>query len=177
MGIVVDAGPLISLARIGRLDLLPALFEEILVPPAVYQEVTNDDSLAGAATLASADWLKLTEVPDRRNVERLSSWLDAGEAEVLVLARDLGATAAIDERRGRRLAADLGIPHTGTVGILLLAKRRGLIPSVKPLLDQLGAKGIRLSARLYQEACRLAGESWAAAGQTAGPLESPPRPG
>ena len=54
---------------------------------------------------------------------------------------------------------ELGIPQTGTVGILLLAKRRGLVSAVRPLLDQLTARGIRLSPRLYDEACRLAGES------------------
>lgn len=159
MGIVVDAGPLISLARIGRLDLLPALFDEIIVPPAVHREVTSEESLPGAAVLAKSDWLKLVEVADRKAVDSLLSWLDPGEAEVLALALELGATAAIDERRGRRLAAELGISQTGTVGILLTAKRRGLISAVKPLLDQLTASGIRLSSRLYEEACRLAGES------------------
>lgn len=159
MGIVVDAGPLISLARIGRLDLLPELFDEIIVPPAVRREVTLDESLPGAAALAKNDWLKLVEVADRKAVERLLFWLDPGEAEVLTLALELGATAAIDERRGRRLAAELGVPQTGTVGILLTAKRRGLISAVKPLLDQLTASGVRLSSRLYEEACRLAEES------------------
>jgi predicted nucleic acid-binding protein len=100
VGIVCNAGPLISLARIGRLDLLPALFGEIIVPPAVHREVTNDDSLPGARDLANADWLKLGEVRDRRSVEQLLSSLDSGEAEVLILARELAATAAIDEKRG-----------------------------------------------------------------------------
>src|SRR3954469_20686637 len=87
VGIFCNAGPLISLARIGRLDLLPALFGEIIVPPAVYREVTNDVSLPGARDLANADWLKLIEVQDRSSVERLLASLDSGEAEVLILAR------------------------------------------------------------------------------------------
>lgn len=158
MRIVCNAGPLISLARIGRLDLLPALFGEIIVPPAVHREVTQDDSLPGAKALAQADWLTLAEIADRRDVEKLSAGLDPGEAEVLTLARELQATAAIDERRGRRLATELGVSQTGTVGILLAAKQRGLIPFVRPLLDQLLGNGVRLSPRLYEEACRLAGE-------------------
>jgi predicted nucleic acid-binding protein len=158
VGIVCNAGPLISLARIGRLDLLPSLFGEIIVPPAVHREVTSDDSLPGAGVLAQADWLKIAEVKDRRSVERLLSSLDAGEAEVLILARQLETTAAMDERRGRYLAAELGVPHTGTVGILLAAKQAGLVPFIRPLLDQLIARGVRLSSRLYEEACRLAGE-------------------
>lgn len=159
MGLICNAGPLIALARIGQLGLLPALFDQVIVPPSVHREVTIYDSLPGAATLAKADWIRLVEVSDRRAVERLASALDLAEAEVLILAEELGATAGIDERRGRRLAAERGIPHTGTVGILIAAKRQGLIPLVKPLLDQLAANGIRLSSRLYEEACRLAEES------------------
>lgn len=158
MGIVCNAGPLISLARIGRLDLLPALFGEIIVPPSVHREVTNDVSLPGAKDLAGAKWLKLAKVQDRSGVELLLSSLDPGEAEVLILARELAATAAIDEKRGRHLAADLGVLQTGTIGILLAAKREGLVPLVRPLLDRLVANGVRLSSRLYEEACRLAGE-------------------
>jgi predicted nucleic acid-binding protein len=156
--IVVNSGPLISLARIGRLDLLPELFGEITVPAAVYQEVTRDESLPGAGTLTEAGWLRVLEVSDRAMVDQLSFWLDRGESEVLTLARELGTAAAIDERRGRNIAVSLGIPQTGTVGILLAAKRARVIPSVKPLLDQLIASGVRLSVRLYEEALRIAEE-------------------
>jgi predicted nucleic acid-binding protein len=134
LGIVCNAGPLISLARIGRLDLLPALFGEIIVPPGVHREVTNDVSLPGAKDLAGAKWLKLAKVQDRSSVERLLSSLDPGEAEVLILARELAATAAIDEKRGRHLAADLGVLQTGTIGILLAAKREGWSHSSDPCL-------------------------------------------
>jgi predicted nucleic acid-binding protein len=157
--IVVNSGPLISLARIGLLDLLPGLFGEILVPAAVYREVTQDPGLPGAREIQEAEWLKVSEVTDRSAVDRLSFWLDAGESEVLVLAQELDATAAIDERRGRSLAAALGVSQTGTVGILLTAKRAGLISALTPLLDQLSASGVRLSSRLYDEARRLAGET------------------
>jgi len=158
VGIVCNAGPLISLSRIDRLDLLPALFGEITVPPAVHREVTRDDSLPGAKALAQADWLKVAEIEDRSGVAKLSAGLDLGEAEVLTLARELKATAAIDEKRGRRLATELGVSQTGTVGILLSAKRLGLVLLVRPLLDQLLESGVRLSPRLYEEACRLADE-------------------
>ena len=158
MRIVCNAGPLISLARIGRLDLLPSLFGEVIVPRAVYREITGDGSLPGAGDLAQAGWLKIAEIQDSSGVARLLSSLDAGEAEVLILARELSATAAIDEKRGRRIAEELGVSQTGTVGILLSAKKEGLVPSVRSLLDELSAKGVRLSSRLYTEACRLAGE-------------------
>lgn len=159
MKIVVNSGPLISLARIGQLDLLPKLFGEILVPSAVYSELTQDLSLPGARDIQDAGWLTVREVSDRSAVERLSFWLDAGESEVLALTQELGLTTAIDERRARNLAAALGVAQTGTVGILLTAKRAGLISALTPLLDQLSARGVHLSSRLYEEARRLAGEA------------------
>jgi predicted nucleic acid-binding protein len=157
--LVVNSGPLISLARIGRLEILPALFAEVVCPRAVFDEVTLDRELPGAEAIAAAEWLNVVTVSDRAAVEHWSVWLDSGESEVLVLAQELGATVAIDERRARRLAADLSVPQTGTVGILLTAKRQGLIAEVSPLLDQLSEQGIRLSPRLREEARRLAGET------------------
>lgn len=158
MRIVVNSGPLISLARIGQLDLLPRLFGEILVPEAVLREVTQDESKPGALLVKNAEWLELGRVSDQSAVARLSFWLDEGESEVLILAWELGATAVIDERRGRNIAAALGIPQTGTIGVLVAAKQAGMISAITPLLDQLVANGIRLSFRLYEEARRLAGE-------------------
>lgn len=159
MAIVVNAGPLIALARIGQLDLLPKLFGEIVIPAAAYREVTQDQNLPGAAAIQRAEWIRVSEVSDRAAVERFSFWLDAGESEVLVLAQELGMTAAIDERRGRNIAAALGIPQTGTIGILLTAKKAGLIPLVAPLLDQLSANGVRISSHLHEEARLLADEA------------------
>lgn len=158
MTLVLNSGPLISLARIGQLEILPSLFDDIALPRAVFEEVTQDPKLPGAEAIAGAEWLRVVEVSDREAVERLSVSLHAGESEVIVLAQTLGGTAAIDERRGRSLATTLGVPQTGTVGILLLAKRRGLIPTLTPLLDLLGANGIHLSPRLYEQARSLAGE-------------------
>lgn len=109
--------------------------------------------------MKNAKWLRLGQVSYRSAVERLPFGLDAGESEVLILAQEIGATAVIDERRGRKIAAALGIPQTGTVGVLVAAKRAGLVSAVTPLLDQLSANGIHLSARLYEEARRSAGEA------------------
>jgi predicted nucleic acid-binding protein len=101
MKVVVNATPLIALALINRLDLLPALFEEIVVPRAVYEEiVVQGGGRAGAAALSNATRMQVKE-PDRLlTIEPLLLGLDAGALQVLLLARDLQSDwVLIDERR------------------------------------------------------------------------------
>ncbi|MCB1035651.1 MAG: DUF3368 domain-containing protein [Acidobacteria bacterium] len=158
MSLVANAGPLIALARIGRLSLLPEAFSQILVPMAVFREVTHDPLLPGAQELGEASWLVAVSVADRDGIIRLRLWLDRGESEAIVLAGDRGLPLAIDERRGRRIAESLGVATTGTIGILLASKRLGLIEEVTPLVDQLLQEGVRLSRSLQRSIRRLAGE-------------------
>ena len=158
MALIVNAGPLIALARIDQLDLLPAAYKDISVPTAVYREVTRDPLLPGAREVAEADWLQAVEVTDAQAVARMRFWLDQGESEAIVLAQTHDTPLAIDERRGRRIATSFGVQVTGTVGILLASKQLGLVDSVTPLLDQLISRGVRLSLSLYETACRLAEE-------------------
>mgnify|MGYP001237658274 CR=1 FL=1 len=158
MAVVSNAGPLIALARIDHLDLLEELYNEIVVPPAVSHEIMRDPDLPGALSLKQAPWLRVEAVNDRTAVERLRFWLDQGESGAIILAQELDATLLIDERRGRTIAAALGLQYTGTVGMLLAAKQNGHVERVMPLLDALIVAGIRLSNRLYEEARQLAGE-------------------
>lgn len=158
MGLVANAGPLIALARIDKLELLPAAYTEILVPKAVYREVTQDPLLPGAHEVEQASWLHPVPVTDTEAVARIRFWLDQGESEAIVLARNRAMPLAIDERRGRQVAASLGVDITGTVGILLACKRLDLIDEITPLLDRLIHKGVRLSTSLYENARRLAQE-------------------
>ncbi len=158
MKVVSNSGPLIALARIDRLDLLPGLFDHIVIPSSVLQEVTADPQRCGADTLGSAPWLRVAPVEDQTAVAVLRFSLDRGESEAIVLARQLGALLLIDERRGRTIATSLAVPRTGTIGILLAAKRAGLIEGVTPLLHGLIEAGVRISQTLYLEARTLAGE-------------------
>ena len=157
---VVNAGPLVALSLIGRLDLLPTLFAECWVPQAVFNEVAVAGiGKPGAASLQSAEWLarvRLSPVPDPLLVMQL----DVGEAEVISLARQLSPCfAVIDERRGRRIAQEVyGLAVKGTAGVLVEAKRRHVISDVRPLLLALREAGYFISQNVIAAACVAAGE-------------------
>ena len=157
--VVSDAGPLIALARIGRLGILRRLFSSVVVPPAVASELDLEGSRPGARALASvvADgWLAQAEslpVP-----ARLSRTLAEGEAEAIALAAQAGALLLIDERRGRSAARRAGIRVIGTCAVLVAAKGRGLLPTVEPVLQELIGSGYRLSPALVHEVLVLAAE-------------------
>lgn len=144
---VLNSVCLISLSRIGQLRLLPELFEPCLIPPAVAEEVS-----------LSREWLRVQSPADSPLRTLLRSVVDLGEAEAITLAAQPGYLLIIDDRKGRQWAQRLQIPISGTIGVLLRAKRRGLIAAVKPVLAQLKAVGFHLTGALEQEALRLAGE-------------------
>ena len=156
----VNAGPLVALSLLGELELLPALFAECWVPGAVYNEVAVAGiGKPGANSLQSEDWQKrvrLIPVPDPLLVMEL----DAGEAEVISLARQLApCLAVIDERRGRRIAQQVyGLPVKGTAGILVDAHRRGLISGVRPRLLELRTAGYFIADRVIDAACEAVGD-------------------
>lgn len=157
--VVVNATPVIGLALINRLDLLQHLYGEVLVPPSVRAEVlAGGPASPGFVELQRAEWILVTELQDPRRADLLSD-LDRGEAEVIALAQELNATLVIvDERLARRHARRLGLKLTGTLGVLLKAKERGLVTAVKPLIDQLQRGGFRLADFVITEALQLAGE-------------------
>lgn len=97
---------------------------------------------------------------NRSLISGLPRLVGAGEAEAIVLARELGADILlIDERRARKTALELGLPVTGLLGVLLEAKKAGLIPALKPILDQMEAiVAFRLKRSLYEATLRAAGE-------------------
>jgi len=158
MSVVSNAGPLIALARIGCLELLPSLYGHVLIPRAVSLEVMMDPRRMGAQELVSCVWIDVRDISDTQAVAVLRLTLDRGESEAIVLARQLGKTLLMDEQRGRAMAAALGVPHTGTIGVLLAAKRAGLLPSVCLALEDLKTQGVYLAPALNREALRLAGE-------------------
>lgn len=154
MKAVVNATPLISLALLGRLSLLKEMFDEVIVPRSVYAEVVQGGAgKPGADALAAADWLNVVSADVSLTIEPLLLGLDAGELEVLLLARQIEPDwVIIDERLARRVAFAMGLPVKGTLGILLAAVLAGLLSRQEALddLQRLLARGIRIAPRWQQ---------------------------
>jgi predicted nucleic acid-binding protein len=144
---VVDSTCLIGLDQIGQLDLLPKLFDPIHAPPEVERE-------AGFAP----EWLKIEKPSNPDLVSALKAMVDDGEAEAIALAAERKWRIVLDDQRARYLAQKMRLKVIGTVGILIRAKRAGILPWVSPLLNELTERGFRLSEDLKREALLLAGE-------------------
>lgn len=162
MIVVSDTSPINNLAAINQLHLLQQLYGTVVIPEAVYQELTDPDfPVAGAKEVQTFTWIQTRAVEDRTMVKALSSELDPGEAEAIVLALEMKAEQVlIDERRGRMIAARLNLHYTGILGVLVEAKSQGFISTVKPLLDDLINKaGFWVTEPLYKSVLRLVNET------------------
>lgn len=161
MKIVSNASPLINLARIGQLELLHQLYGQLLIPEAVWREVVVDGAgQPGAEAVEAATWIETQAATNKQLVQALQQELDAGEAEAIVLALEVEADLLLmDERVGRETAGFLKQPCIGLVGILVIAKHKGLVPAVRPSLDWLrNIAGFRLSHTLYARVLEDEGE-------------------
>lgn len=159
MRIIADSSPLISLAILKRLDLLTDLDTEIYIPQAVFNEISRPNKpYSQVLTAFCKD--RVRTVKNQMAVAMLTSDVDVGEAEAIVLALEMGVTdILIDDAKGRRAAKLKGLQVIGTIGILLVAKQRGLIMLIQPELDALLAHNIHIGHRLYEQALILADEA------------------
>ena len=144
---VLDSTCLIGLERIGRLDLLTALLDPVLAPPTVIAEFGFQPA-----------WLTVAAPTNIGTVAALNLTVDVGEAEAIALAHERRCRSILDDRKARAVAVRLGVPVTGTVGLLLKAKQAGVLSAILPLLDALEAHHFHVSRALRVEALRLAGE-------------------
>ena len=160
MRVICDSTVLIGLAKVGKLDVLKQIYKEIYIPEAVYNEVVSrGKGKPGVGEIANAQWIKKEPVKDKRTVDLLIAEMGYGEAEILVLGKELNADwILVDDERARSAAVSAGFNIIGLAGILLLAKQLKLITSIKPLLDELKNKNFRLSDKIYKEILKKAGE-------------------
>ena len=161
MIVVSDTTPLIGLASIQRFDLLQQLFGEVYIPQAVYDEAVLAGHEQGGAKreVSMSTWIKVVGVQDRLAVEVLLDEMDLGEAEAIVLARELSAEwVLMDERKGRRKLTQLGLHKIGTLGILLKAKQAGFVSEIRPDLEKLRQQGFSISQVVIDAVLREANE-------------------
>lgn len=155
---VVNASPLIFLARSQHLDLLEGFAQTVWVPEPVANEILQrgrHDITAQA--IETTSWLVTRPAPDIPAA--ILEWrLGAGESATLALAHEHRLEAIIDDLAGRRCAASLAIPVRGTLGLVLAAKQRGLIPAARPVIEDLMMAGLYLSRRVLEQALQRVGE-------------------
>jgi len=159
MIIVSDSGPIISFARAGYLKLLGQLFQEIIIPEAVYEEIAIIGiGRAGAKEVISGEWIKTKRTKNRLKVKQLPAMLGLGEREAIILAQELNATLLIDDRKAREVAEENGINCFGSLRVLKEAKDKKLIGTIKSVGDKLREKGLRIDTSLYQRFLQEVGE-------------------
>lgn len=142
MAIVVDTSCLITLSKIGKVELLKEIFPEIFVPGAVEEEFGYE----------LPEFLRVVAIKDKDLLEFSTSSLGPGESEVLTLAVELNADGVIiDEKKGRKEAKKLGLKLLGTLGLLLLAKKRGLIDDLEDMVDKIVENGFYISDSKIKE--------------------------
>lgn len=157
MMLIADASALMAIAACDSLLLLDALFGEVLAPEAVFLEVTADTKPQSDRL---RDYLqdKVRSV-NMQNFVYLDAYADAGETQAMLLFKELSADyQLIDDKRGRKVAKINQIKTVGSLGVLLQAKRVGLITNVASLIDKISASPIYISDSLIQSVLELAGE-------------------
>jgi predicted nucleic acid-binding protein len=159
--IVCDTTVLLYLGRIGQSDLLPALFAPVCIPEPILLELDMGRVLRHD-TINPRDltWAKPVSISQATIDALPPNRLGIGEQAVIAYAYARRShVAGLDDLQVRQLAEAVGLRVIGTLGILLLAKRAGLIATVRPLVDAVMAQGFRLSLELYRDVLELAGES------------------
>ena len=158
--VICNTSPLQYLHQAGALELLPALAGQVYVPEAVVAELREGQRRnVLLPTLEELSWLTVRPVRDRTLLPLVTN-LGNGEKEVLALGLETqDALLLLDDRDARRYARALELEITGTLGLLLRAKERGILDAVRPVLDRLQALGFRLNARTRQMVLKRASET------------------
>jgi predicted nucleic acid-binding protein len=137
--VVSNSTPLINFAAIDRLDILQSLFKQIIIPPAVWQELTGKGSLyISAENIKKAKWISVMPIEGDNLLKMLKLKIDDGEAEAITLA--IGTKASLillDEIEARDIARSMNLNFMGSIGCLLTAKKAGIIPNIKTFLNKI----------------------------------------
>jgi len=155
--VVSNTTPIISLSSIGKLEILNELFEEVIIPEAVYNELKTKKRYG--YNEVEADYIKVKSIKGKKYRDLLLSQMDLGEAETIVLATELNADIVlIDDNIGYKIAKNSGFFVIRTLSVLLKAKDQGIINGIKPLLDEMISKGRWYSKKVYNHVLKKSGE-------------------
>ncbi len=158
MIVVSNATPIITLSSIGKIDILKYFFDKVYIPQAVYDEIKSKKAY-GYKEIED-DFFEVMTIEDSFAQDILLNDLDLGEAQTIVLAKELNADIVlIDETIGYNIARSQKLNVKRTLSFLIVAKERGLITEVKPLLDEMIENGRWISRRVYGDVLRICGES------------------
>jgi len=155
--IVSNASPLIVLLKINKLSILKELFRKIIISVAVYNEITTKEP--DKLIFDKIGWIKTRSVTNIEMTALLEKLIDRGEAEAIVLAKELKVTLLIDDAKARKYAKLLNIEVMGTLGLLKIAKKSGLIQSVRKVIEDMLAEGYYIEDKLVRKILKDVGES------------------
>ena len=149
--IVVNTSPWIALSICGQIPLLKKIYHEVHIPLGVKKEILAGGKQGiGVRELEASSWVKIGKVIDIEKVKLLFE-LDQGEAEVIILAKEKRIKQVLMDEKVARLQAEvLGLNVTGTLGLLLRAKKKGMISSIKPLVSKMLENGIWIKAEIVE---------------------------
>lgn len=152
-----------NLAAIGRLGLIKLKFGNVVIPEAVWREVVIDGKgKSGAEDVENSDWITIQSVRDKALVKALEKDLDIGESEAITLAVENNADVLLlDDKSARLIAANLGLNIIGIIGILIWAKKEGVIVQLSKELENLRKKAnFRMSEDLIKRALQEVDETY-----------------
>jgi predicted nucleic acid-binding protein len=147
--IISDTSCFIILSNIGELELLHKVYGQITTTPDIVAEFGE----------TMPDWVEIAAATDSYRQQLLEMQIDKGEASAIALALEIpGSTIILDDYKARKIAKQLNLAYTGTIGVIIKAKLLGVIPAIKPFLQKIKQTGFRLSADIELQALMEAGE-------------------
>ena len=158
--VVVNTTPLIALSHVGLLSILKELYGEIIIPDAVYRELSvKAESVCKKTVDRSLDWIRVENIQNEMAKAMYKTQLHEGEVEVMILSKEIAADVVIiDDANAKKHAKYLGLPVTGTLGVLIKAKQEGYVEALKPVLQQMIEHGIYISNSLVALCLKQVGE-------------------
>jgi len=148
--VISDTSCLIIFSKIGQLEILHKVYDNVITTPAVAEEFSDQ----------LPDWIIIKEVQDKKYQEFLETQIDHGEASAIALAKETdNSLLLLDDLKARKLAGKLNLKFTGTLGVITKAKQMGVISEIKPLINSLLLTDFRISENVIDELLKLNNEN------------------